>query len=580
MACVAVADVPVGTEWEYELKLDGYRAIGYETRNRVHLRSRNGKDFSHRFPALVRALEPQPRKLITKARRILRTCAGVRASGDQRLPRLPTPNPKKLKKVDISKIPSHTLASPQSLIGAKSLVRIYLIELKERRIGIGPQFLNSLMLPILAVWSERLGWQADVAFTDFTRVDCDKDCDVVALSLYSFLAPQGYEVAGRFRERGKVVIIGGPHTKGNMAEVKEHADLIFDRCNEAVWSQTLRGIEKKEITANTRPGRFVPSLEMREIPSYLEIKRFYGNARIPLLLSSLGCPHDCDFCSDWNSTYRKRDVDAVVEDVRNINESFFIFCDPNFGVNRKFTSELLRKMIPLKKKYMMETSLVWLLDDEYLKLLRDSGCIGIQIGVESLTTRYKKNGVKHAKPILEETIENIQQIKKYIPALQVNIVLGFDNDTEETFREVAELYRRSKIDTLVPFIVTPLPGTPFFDRMRAEGRIFENDWQYFNCSRLTITLKQFTPTHFYDLFIALYKELHSPWLILGKIFAHLKQYRSPKMAGLLSICLLSRFMNTFFYFVPDLKRAKAHAELKLRERRNAGAVHPETSLTA
>jgi bifunctional non-homologous end joining protein LigD len=55
---VAVADVPAGPEWEYELKFDGYRAIAFKTRNRVHLRSRNGKDFSHRFPALVHALEP------------------------------------------------------------------------------------------------------------------------------------------------------------------------------------------------------------------------------------------------------------------------------------------------------------------------------------------------------------------------------------------------------------------------------------------------------------------------------------------------------------------------------------------
>ena len=40
--------------------MDGYRAIAFKTSNRVHLRSRNGKDFSHRFPALSHALEPLP----------------------------------------------------------------------------------------------------------------------------------------------------------------------------------------------------------------------------------------------------------------------------------------------------------------------------------------------------------------------------------------------------------------------------------------------------------------------------------------------------------------------------------------
>ena len=60
MACLAVAEVPAGSEWEYELKFDGYRAIAFKTRNRVHLASRNGKDFSQRFAELVRPLEPLP----------------------------------------------------------------------------------------------------------------------------------------------------------------------------------------------------------------------------------------------------------------------------------------------------------------------------------------------------------------------------------------------------------------------------------------------------------------------------------------------------------------------------------------
>lgn len=441
-------------------------------------------------------------------------------------------------------------------------MRIHLIELKDHRMGIGPQYLNSLMLPILAVWSERLGWKAEVSFTDITHVDETKECDVVALSLYSYLAPQGYELARKFRDQGKLVIIGGPHTKGCIEEVKNHADVIFDRCTEEVWAKVLKAIEKKEIKPNTHPGLFIPSPEMTDIPSYLQIKPFYGKAKIPLLLSSLGCPHDCDFCSDWNSTYRKRDVDDVVEDIRNITASFFVFCDPNFGVNRKFTTDLLRRIIPLKKKYMMETSLVWLLDDDYLELLRDSGCIGIQIGIESLTTTYKKNGIKHVKPMLEETIENIERIKKYIPGLQVNIVLGLDNDTEETFSAVAELYRRSKIDTLVPFVVTPLPGTPFFDRMRTEGRIFETDWQYFNCSKLTITLKHFTTSRFYDLFIDLHKKLHSPLLITRKIISHLRQHRDLKMATMLFVFLFIRFVNAYLYSIPDLWKAKARAEIK------------------
>jgi ATP-dependent DNA ligase len=64
MACLAVAGLPAGSGWEYELKLDGYREIAFKTRNRVHLMSRNGKDFAQRYPALVGALEPLPNERV------------------------------------------------------------------------------------------------------------------------------------------------------------------------------------------------------------------------------------------------------------------------------------------------------------------------------------------------------------------------------------------------------------------------------------------------------------------------------------------------------------------------------------
>jgi bifunctional non-homologous end joining protein LigD len=64
MACLAVDSLPVGPAWEYELKFEGYRAVASKTRNRVHLMSRNGKDFAQRYLALVRALEPLPNETV------------------------------------------------------------------------------------------------------------------------------------------------------------------------------------------------------------------------------------------------------------------------------------------------------------------------------------------------------------------------------------------------------------------------------------------------------------------------------------------------------------------------------------
>ena len=60
MLCAAVKELPDGASWEYELKLDGYRALGIKSERNVRLYSRNGKDFSARFPSITRALAALP----------------------------------------------------------------------------------------------------------------------------------------------------------------------------------------------------------------------------------------------------------------------------------------------------------------------------------------------------------------------------------------------------------------------------------------------------------------------------------------------------------------------------------------
>jgi bifunctional non-homologous end joining protein LigD len=60
MLCRAVEELPEGPDWQYEVKLDGYRAIGVRTKAGVELWSRNKRDFSRRFSNVERALEALP----------------------------------------------------------------------------------------------------------------------------------------------------------------------------------------------------------------------------------------------------------------------------------------------------------------------------------------------------------------------------------------------------------------------------------------------------------------------------------------------------------------------------------------
>jgi bifunctional non-homologous end joining protein LigD len=63
MLLLNTSSLPEGEEWEYELKLDGYRAIGFKSNGRVQLRSRNNKDFALRYQRLPKMADPMVAKV-------------------------------------------------------------------------------------------------------------------------------------------------------------------------------------------------------------------------------------------------------------------------------------------------------------------------------------------------------------------------------------------------------------------------------------------------------------------------------------------------------------------------------------
>jgi DNA ligase D-like protein (predicted ligase) len=60
MLLLRTEKLPESTDYQYELKFDGYRALAIKGGGKVQLRSRNDNDFNARYPGIVKALAPLP----------------------------------------------------------------------------------------------------------------------------------------------------------------------------------------------------------------------------------------------------------------------------------------------------------------------------------------------------------------------------------------------------------------------------------------------------------------------------------------------------------------------------------------
>ena len=377
-------------------------------------------------------------------------------------------------------------------------------------------FIPPVIIDILRIWSEKKGWNVRTGVAREKSVNLNTDADVVAFSVYTQTAHAAYRLSAKLREKGKIVILGGPHFRGpNCEEGLDRCDVLVNTICEDQWAQALEDIERGRLEPNSSRATYINDAERRfRTPRGLYAAfQHHKWFQIPTIPTSLGCPHTCEFCNAFmQKDYFPRDIEDIYHDLANIRRKTVMFSDASFGLNKRHTFEMMEAIEPLKKTVLVETTLARLRDPEYLKRLARGGVKLISVGIETLSNKLGKHG---GDP-LEIARRVIRECHDEGILVQGNFIIGMDGDDLGSFARIYDFYQHSDLDFVFCDLMTPYPNTPLYDRLLQENRIIDTDWSHYNYRHVVFRPLGMTINQLKDGFIRLYRGITDPKFALKK----------------------------------------------------------------
>lgn len=320
-----------------------------------------------------------------------------------------------------------------------------------------------------------------VSFTDdlINPVDLNgdlKDVDLVGITCSTKTAPRAYEIAKAYRERGAPVVLGGIHPTAVPEEALEHCDAVVVGEAEEIWPHLIEDFQRGNLERIYQREGFTPPEQIPQARHDIYNPKDY----FPLdpLQATRGCPYLCDFCSVrrfFGGTYRYRPVEDVVEEVRSLRHKVIMFADDNIVGHPRYSRQLLEALTPLRKWWIGQASLAGLEDEEMIKLMARSGCVGLLIGFESISDQNIKLSRKYQnRPAEYQQI--IHNLHRHGIAIWASFLFGFDHDDKGIFERTVRFAIEAKFFSVVFAILTPYPGTALYQRLKEEGRLTDERW--------------------------------------------------------------------------------------------------------
>jgi radical SAM PhpK family P-methyltransferase len=167
--------------------------------------------------------------------------------------------------------------------------------------------------------------------------------------------------------------------------------------------------------------------------------------------TAISCPFSCAFCGfpQHAGAYQTAGVEEIEDELNGLDRLGTVksvnFIDDTFNVPVKRFKEILRMMV--KNRYAFQWNSHFrcqFADREMVALMKESGCQGVFLGIESGSNRILEAMNKAAA--VEKYLRGIELLKAYGITTFGSFIVGFPGETEETAAESREFIRRSGLD--------------------------------------------------------------------------------------------------------------------------------------
>lgn len=306
------------------------------------------------------------------------------------------------------------------------------------------------------------------------------------------------------KQRGCTVITSSSDSTDHYTKYIEHgADVVIRGEAEMTLLEIVNGISNgvqqfetvkgiyfgtKEGIKQSPPREVMKDLDqlpraawdLIDMKKYQDIWRLHNGYFTINMATTRGCPFKCNWCAKpiYGNRYNSRSASGVAEELLFLKNKYGFdyiwFCDDIFGLKpgwvHEFASETQKRN--LKIAYKIQSRADLLVQENYVKDLAESGCDNVWMGAESGSQKILDAMDKGT------TIDQIRKANALLKQHNIKtaffLQFGYPGETMEDIEKTIELLNECQPDDIGISVSYPLPGTPFYERVKEELKQKQN----------------------------------------------------------------------------------------------------------